>query len=135
MPARHGVSLAAQIFRQVHFHLGSRLEGHRVQVGEKLRQQFQTVTFHHPRRFQTGLVVREALLRRQASHAHVHAGLGRVPRGIHGPHLAQPSRRRIKQHHIDTVVLAGPGAGAELAERAATHGPRKLPRVLPLENS
>ena len=37
VPAGHEVASPAQVRRQIHLHLRGRLEGHRVQVGVKLR--------------------------------------------------------------------------------------------------
>ena len=39
MPSSDGVTLAAEVLREVAFHLAGRLVGHRVQINKELRQE------------------------------------------------------------------------------------------------
>ena len=75
MPAGNGVAFAAQIFREILFHLQSSLVWHRIQMFKELGHQMLSVFFHHPRRLVSVLVIFEPMLGRQPAHPDVNARL------------------------------------------------------------
>ena len=62
MPARDDVTLAAQILRQVLFHLCGAIKGHWVKPFVKIGEQTKPITLDYPGTFDAAFVISEAFL-------------------------------------------------------------------------
>jgi len=95
----------AQVFRQIHFHLGRRLERHRVQVRVKLRQEANAVALYQRGVLDPGLVIGEAFLRGQSGHPDVHAQFLRITLLVIGTDFSEFAHCGIEQDDLDDVVV------------------------------
>src|ERR1035437_2587803 len=120
-PARDRVTGAAQVVRQIRFHLRRRLKRHRVQVLIHFRQEAEAVALGDPRGFGACLVVGEAFFRRQSRHAYIDARLLAVALRVCSPDLSNFADCRVEQHDIDIVMMFGLLFRPESLERPALH--------------
>jgi hypothetical protein len=108
MPTRDRVSGPPQILRQIALHLRRRLERHRVQMAVQFREKPDAIPLYHRRRFVASFMVGQSFLRCQPRHPHVNAGFRGIAVGILGSDFAQPGHARIKQNHVNMMMLSAP---------------------------
>ncbi len=112
MPARDGVTGAAQVLCQIHLHLRGGFIRHRVQVLVKFRQQADAESFHYRGGLDTGFVIGETFRWCQPRHAHINTRLVSITIRVRGPNCPHFANHGVKQHDINTMMCFGKLFGA-----------------------
>lgn len=117
VPSSHCVPGPAQVLRQIRFHPEGCLKRHGVQVSVQLGKEPDAVTFHHVGRSNSRFMVRKTFARFETRHAHVNARLLRVTSRIGSDHPPVFAHDRVKQDHVDVMVVFGFAAKLMILQR------------------